>query len=55
MTKAQGRSENQTSLRPSIAIRFREGLRGHGGKPADAKIMVRGEPTQPGPEVPRGF
>ena len=25
------------------------------GKPVNAKIMVRGEPTQLGPEVPRGF
>jgi hypothetical protein len=25
------------------------------GKAVNAKIMVRGEPTQPGPEVPRGF
>src|SRR5207244_5311018 len=24
-------------------------------KPVNAKIMVRGEPNQPGPEVPRGF
>jgi len=55
--KRKAEAENRPVLR-QLSNRlpvFREGLCGQEGKPVNAKIMVRGEPNQLGPEVPRGF
>jgi hypothetical protein len=55
--KRRAEQENQANLRrwsnqyPNIQKAYAVSE----GKPVNAKIMVRGEPSQLGPEVPRGF
>jgi hypothetical protein len=55
--KRKAEAENQTSLR-QLSNRYPYFAKAYAvteGKPVNAKIMIRGEPNQLGPEVQRGF
>ena len=55
--KRKAETENQDSLR-RLSARYPYFAKAYAvseGKPVNARIMVRGEPATPGPEVPRGF
>ena len=55
--KRKAEAENQTRLR-TLSNRYPYVAKAYAvaeGKPVDARQMIRGEPNQLGPEVPRGF